>query len=204
MSDGPDFRELAGDDLSPEERARLERVHDLLVAAGPPPELPPALVEPDVDPREQSTVAFLPRRRAGLMLGIAAAIALTAFLGGFIAGRTDESFAETYAVRMHSTQPPSNASATIHVGEVDEAGNWPLKLVVRGLPALRKGEYYEMFLTRGSDLRAASCGAFRIANADESESVRLNAPYRLRAFDGWVVTVERPGSESHPIVLSTA
>ena len=45
MSDRPTFDELAGgDDLSPEEAARLERVHDLLVAAGPPPELPPHLL----------------------------------------------------------------------------------------------------------------------------------------------------------------
>ena len=47
MSDRPNFDELAGgDDLSPEEAARLERVHDLLVAAGPPAELPPHLLEP--------------------------------------------------------------------------------------------------------------------------------------------------------------
>ena len=31
-------------DLSPEERARLERVHEMLVAAGPPPELPGELL----------------------------------------------------------------------------------------------------------------------------------------------------------------
>ena len=44
MSDRPpSFDELAGgDDLSPEEAARLERVHNLLIEAGPPPELPPA------------------------------------------------------------------------------------------------------------------------------------------------------------------
>ena len=59
MTDRPDFRELVGD-LPDEERARLERVHDLLIAAGPPPELPPALVEPDLDPREEN-VEFLPR-----------------------------------------------------------------------------------------------------------------------------------------------
>ena len=33
MSRERDFRELVGDDLSPEERARLQRVHDLLVNA---------------------------------------------------------------------------------------------------------------------------------------------------------------------------
>ena len=40
MSRPPHFGDLVGNDLSPAERERLERVHDMLVAAGPPPELP--------------------------------------------------------------------------------------------------------------------------------------------------------------------
>jgi hypothetical protein len=33
----PDFRDLVGDDLEPEEEARLRRVHDILLVVGPPP-----------------------------------------------------------------------------------------------------------------------------------------------------------------------
>jgi hypothetical protein len=200
MTDKPDFRELVGDDVSPDERARLERVHDLLVAAGPPPELPPHLAEPGLE-RDDNVASFLPRRRTGMLLGLAAAIALTAFLGGFLAGGRGDRFTEDFAVPMHATSA-SPASATIHVGQVDSAGNWPLKVAVKGLPALRKGEYYEMFLTRGANLRAASCGTFRVVGA--SDEVRLNAPYTLRSFDGWIVTRETPGSDRHPIVLRTA
>ena len=198
MSDKPDFRELVGD-LPEEERARLERVHELLVTAGPPPELPPALVEPDLDPRDEN-VEFLPRRRAGFVLGIAAAVGVAAFLGGFLAGRAKEPFTEVYKVPMHGTVQAANASATIRVGKADQAGNWPLKVVVRGLKPLPKGQYYEMFLTRNGK-RAATCGTFRIAK--NSGSVRLNAPYNFRRFDGWVVTRERPGSNQHPVVLTT-
>src|SRR5437588_621917 len=64
----PEFRELVGDDLTPEERARLERVHELLVAAGPPPELPPALAEPPGESEPSPMV--LPRRRAGAILAL--------------------------------------------------------------------------------------------------------------------------------------
>lgn len=199
MSDRPEFRELVGEDLPAGERERLERVHDLLVSAGPPPELPPSLVQPDLDPREESSVSFLPRRRAGLMLGLAAAIALIAFLGGFVAGRAKDTFSSSFDVPMHGTALASNATATIHVGELDASGNWPLKVVVNGLRPLPKGEYYEMFLTRGGK-RAASCGTFRIVSG---ESVRLNAPYSLRRFNGWVVTREVPGSHRHPVVLTT-
>ena len=199
MTDKPDFRELVGEGLPAEERDRLERVHDLLVTAGPPPELPPQLVQPDLDPREGSAVAFLPPRRAGLMLGLAAAIALIAFVGGFVAGRAKDTFPTAFDVPMQGTALAANASATIHVGEVDSSGNWPLRVVAHGLKPLPKGEYYEMFLTRGGK-RAATCGTFRLSDGD---SVRLNAPYRLSGFDGWIVTLEHPGSGRHPVVLRT-
>jgi hypothetical protein len=198
VTDKPDFRELVGD-LPEEERTRLERVHELLIAAGPPPELPPALVEPDLDPREEN-IAFLPRRRAGFVLGIAAAVGIAAFLGGFLAGRTKEPFQEVFKVPLQGTAQAANASATIQVGKADEAGNWPLKVVVRGLKPLPKGQYYEMFLTRGHKA-AATCGTFRVAKG--GDSVRLNAPYNFRSFDGWVVTREVPGSNRHPVVLTT-
>ena len=196
----PDLDDLIGTDIVPGERARLERVHDLLIAAGPPPELPPALVEPDLDPREEN-VEFLPRRRAGLVLGIAAVVGVAAFLGGFLAGRQKEPFAEVFKVPMQGTAQAANASASIEVGKADAAGNWPLKVVVRGLKPLPKGQYYEMFLTNGADKRAATCGTFRVIQS--GDSVRLNAPYNFRSFDGWVVTREVPGSGKHPVVLAT-
>jgi hypothetical protein len=91
----------------------------------------------------------------------------------------------------------------IHVGKIDSAGNWPLKVELKNLPALPKGQYYEMFLSRGADRRAASCGTFRVSGESDDE-VRLNAPYRLDSFNGWIVTRERPGSTKHPVVLTTA
>jgi Anti-sigma-K factor rskA len=200
MSDRPDFCELVGEDLPAEERERLERVHELLVTAGPPPELPPRLVQPDLDAREQSAVTFLPRRRTGLVLGLAAAIALIAFVGGFVAGRVRQpAFPTVATVPMHGTGVASNASATIDIGEKDSNGNWPLKVVVHNLKPLPKGQYYEMFLTRNHK-PAATCGTFRLSSGD---SVRLNAPYRLNRFDGWIVTLERPGTNRHPVVLTT-
>jgi anti-sigma-K factor RskA len=202
MTDRPSFEELAGgEDLSPEEAARLERVHDLLVAAGPPAELPPHLLEPQPE-QQRDNVSFLPRRRVGALLGIAAAIALAALLGGYVLGQRHAPFDEAGSVQMHSTVAASTASAVIHVGKADSAGNWPLKLDVKGLPELPKGQYYEMFLSRGADKRAASCGTFRVSGS--TDDIRLNAPYRLNAFNGWIVTREKPGSNAHPVVLTTA
>jgi hypothetical protein len=177
-------------------------VHELLVAAGPPPELPPQLQKPVEPEKPRDNVSFLPRRRTGLLLGIAAAIALTAFLGGFISGeRHGSPFNEVAQLPMHGTTAASKASALLYVGKRDSAGNWPLKVDVKNLAALPKGEYYEMFISRGANARAASCGTFRAAG--NTDGLRLNAPFSLQGVTGWVVTLERPGSGKHPIVLTT-
>ena len=42
MTRGPDFDQLVGHEVGREERERLQRVHELLVEAGPPPELSPS------------------------------------------------------------------------------------------------------------------------------------------------------------------
>ena len=80
---------------------------------------------------------------------------------------------------MHGTAAAAKASAVIYVGKIDAAGNWPLKVDVRDLPALPKGEYYEMFLSRG-----AKAGRLlrHLPRPRATTSVRLNAPFRLRSF----------------------
>jgi hypothetical protein len=194
----PDFRELVGEDLTPEERERLERVHDLLVEAGPPPELPPALAEPDAD---VEVPVMLPRRRIGAMLGLAAALALAAFLGGYLAGHTtNPKFPTVKSVGMHGVGVAQAASGRIDIGALDTQGNWPLQVEVRHLPKLPRNGYYEMFLTRNGKI-AATCGTFVVKSA--TATVKLNAPYKLNRFDGWVVTLERPGQGGHPVMLTT-
>jgi hypothetical protein len=198
MTDGPDFRELVGEDLPREEEEELRRVHDLLVAAGPPPELPPHLQEPVEPEKPRDNVSYLPRRRTGLLLGLAAAIALVSLVLGYAVGAR-KGFKADFSVPMHATAAGAGASATIHVGELDSAGNWPLKVEVKGLKPLPKGGFYEMYLTRGGK-PVATCGTFR---AVDSQSVRLNAPYKLSNYTGWVVTREGRGAHIHPIVLRT-
>jgi hypothetical protein len=198
MSEPPDFRELVGNDLPAEERQRLEHVHDLLVAAGPPPELPPSLAEPGASEGPQT---FSSRRRVGTVLALAAAIALVAFLGGYLAAYFRTGFHGNYAVRMHGTPKAPNALAVIRVGDRDASGNVPLQLEVRGLKPLPRGGYYEMYLTR-HHRPAATCGTFRINSS--KVTVRLNAPYRFKEFDGWVVTEHLPGGPEHgPTLLTT-
>ena len=199
MSRPPDFDELFGGELSSEERARLRRAHDLLVRAGPPAELPPALAEP---PQTGATVRFLPRRRRIAALLVAAALLLVAFGGGYLVAHhgRGSSPAVAFTVKMHGTARAPEAVASLQVLEKDEAGNWPMLIRVRGLEQLPKGAYYELFLTRKGKLGPA-CGTFRVHGG--TTEVPLNAPYRLKQFDGWVVTRHVDGGAVANVPLLT-
>jgi hypothetical protein len=186
----PDFEELlGGEELSADERARLRLAHDLLVRAGPPPELPPALAEP---PATGASIRFLPRRRRIATALVAAALLLLAFEGGYLLahhGRGSSS-AVAFTVKMHGTPRAPEAVASLQVLDIDHAGNWPMVMRVRGLKQLPKGDYYELYLTRNGKL-GPQCGAFRVHSG--TTQVPLNAPYILRRFNGWVVTQHVPG-----------
>jgi hypothetical protein len=200
VSRPPDFDELVGADLPAAERVRLLRAHEALLAAGPPPELPPSLEHPpDPEPR----VSFLPQRRRFTAIGIAAALALAAFGGGWLAGGRGGGFHAAFTKPMHGTALAPSALATIRIADKDGAGNWPMRFSVNGLKALPAGGYYELYLSRhGKPI--ATCGTFTVHGG--TTVVRLNAPYNLRKFDGWLVTRHDAGGargETGAVVMTT-
>jgi hypothetical protein len=174
----PDFDELVGEGLTTPERERLLRVHELLLEAGPPPEL---LVPAPV-------AELRPRRRRGMLLALAAALALAAFAIGTVVGERSAGRTVDFEETMSGTEAAANASATLVVYEIDEAGNWPMEMKVAGLPPAASGRAFEVWLTKDDEL-AALCGSFR-TDASGSASVPMNAPYTFKEFDGWVVVEE--------------
>jgi hypothetical protein len=195
----PDFDDLAGgDDLAPDEEARLRRMHELLVAAGPPPELPPALADPPAE-RPARVVQLPGRRRRGVVLLVAAAVAAAAFGGGYWLGDRNGGWTtEGHPIAMHGSSAGELASIRLAPG--DRAGNWPLLLRVRGLPQLPKGGYYELLLTKDGRV-GPTCGTFRVHGG--ITEVELNAPYDLRRWSGWIVVAHRPGQATSAPVLKT-
>jgi len=173
----PDFDELVGSDLEPGERERLERVHELLVAAGPPPE-----------PGAHNVVPLTPRRRRGVLLALAAAIAVTAFALGAALVEGPSGRSVDFEQAMKGTPAAATASGSLVVYELDDAGNWPMEVRVDGLHPSGDGRPFELWLTRDGKL-ATLCGAF-VTSANGSASVPMNAPYKLNDFDGWVVVEE--------------
>jgi hypothetical protein len=202
MTRTPDFDELVGTDLDADERARLVRVHELLVAAGPPPELSPELeAGPDMlvtyrNPRRRA-------RRRPLLLAAAALALVLAFLGGYVAANRSSSaddFGSGRTIQLHATAAAPGALASIRIGRIDGGGNWPMRVVADGLPRLPSGGYYEVFLTRGGK-PVAPCGSFIIRSG--RGVAYLNAPYKLRGA-GWVVTIQKRGDRAPgPVVLTT-
>jgi len=197
-----DLHELIND-TSPEERDRLQRVHDLLVQAGPPPELPPALSEaptPAQMPRQEE-LGWLPPRRSGRILTLAAGFAVVALALGYLVGRHGAGFHTQFTKVMHATKADRSAQAVLAVGKLDAAGNWPLQLTVTGLRRLPTGGYYELWLTK-QGRPGASCGTFRVESGQTI--VRLNAPYDFRKYSGWIVVAKLPGKpESTTPLLKT-
>jgi hypothetical protein len=202
----PDFDELVGTDLPEEERERLRRAHELLVQAGPPPELSPELEsvpwpEDALGPiwgRRRERRSFM-RRPVVLAAALATAV-VAGFLLGNSTGPSGDSIDVRQTLRMHGTDLEPAALATLKLGHADRKGNWPMILHVEGLPRLRNGGYYDLYLTRGGR-PLVSCGTF---NADGKTDVRLVAAYKLDRFDknGWVIVRKVPGHfEPDQIVL---
>jgi hypothetical protein len=185
----PDFFDLVGDEGSPEELEQLRRTHDLLVAAGPPPELSPRLADVPVE-RQRSRSSAGPRRRTGTAFLLAAGVAAAAFGIGFLVGGRGSSDFQAERDRTAQMHPASGsglvtAGAVVEVGTRDEVGNWPLRVRVSGLKPLPQGEWYELYLTRGGKI-TAWCGAFSVKDRGRT-TVQFSVPYRLKNA-GWVVT----------------
>ena len=201
MNRTPDFDELVGPDADRAERERLRRVHDLLLQAGPPPELSPEIAS---GPTLAMTLQRAPRRirhRAAL-LAAAIAIIAGAYLAGFATGNgRGNGVSAGRTLSLVGTKAAPRALASLRVDPADPAGNWPMRLSVTGLPKLPPHGYYAVYLVRDGE-PYAPCGTFVVAGSTRGTSVWLNAPYRLQPGDTWVVTRQLPGShKAGPVVM---
>jgi hypothetical protein len=188
----PTLDELIGADTTGAERQRLQHVHELLLEAGPPPEVSPELEQ---GPNLKMTVGKrrrVVRQRALLLLAASLAVLLV-FLGGYAVGNQKGSTKSATAVslKLMGTSAVPNAQASLEVWH-RHAGNWPMTLTAVGLPKLAPHRYYEVYLIRDGKL-SGSCGTFRVTNSRRAVTVTLNSPYTLEKGDSWVVTRPGPG-----------
>jgi hypothetical protein len=203
MTPPPELHDLIDPDANPEEQARLERTHELLVAAGPPP----AGGIPEAPRGRAAVVPFRKRPRLAALSAVAAAV-LVAVGAGYLLGARGNGLDAVATVPMHGVAPTSRASADLAIGSADENGNVPIEMRISGLPQLPRGGWYELYLSKDGKL-GASCGTFQTAGPETT--VRLSVGYTLAdwhengLYDGWVVTAHVPGkpASGKQILLTT-
>lgn len=188
MNRVPNFDELVDAETTGAERERLQRAHELLLRAGPPPELPPEL---EAGPSLQVTFARKRKRAKGraMMLLAAALVGVLVFIGGYAIGNGKGGGGGGLPVttlNLKGTSAAPNAVASLEVWHPKD-GNWPMTLSVVGLEMLPPRRYYEVYVVRGGKI-LGSCGMFRVEQTRNPVVVTLNAPYPLQKGDTWVVT----------------
>ena len=198
MNREPRLDELIGTETSGAEREQLQHVHELLLEAGPPPELSPEL---EAGPNLGTTLGKRRRpvkQRAMLLLAAALALGLVFFAGYAVRNHgsgTTSGSKPVLAMALKGTRLAPAAQGTIQLwNDTQGHGNWPMTLRVVGLPPLPPRNYYEVYLLRNGK-PWGSCGTFRVGgtgSSDQEVTVTLSVPYSLHKGDSWVVT--RPGA----------
>jgi hypothetical protein len=199
-----DFKDIVDTDgLEPEDEARLRHVHELLVQAGPPPDLPPSLERtPEAAEAEIVQFPLLPARRWAVAGVVAATLAVIAFGGGYVFGHSKASPSALHVTRAVAMHGMGDSQAILRLAAHDGAGNWPMELEVTNLPVQQqRSAYYELWLTKHGK-PAEPCGFFRMRGS--KTTVRFTVPYGLKGVDGWVVTEQSHGERTPgPVVLTT-
>ena len=199
----PDFDELVGTDIEPEQRERMLRAHQMLLAAGAPPELPPSLVDPRPPEAEVIPLGFANRRRLATTLVLAAAITVLAFGAGFLTGHHRGGRGPVATIVMRGTAAVPDAEGSIQLGGTDKAGNWPMLVRVSNLPKASNDAYYTLWLTK-KGRAVAPCGSFLVRGGSHPTEVRFTVAYKRSEYDGWVVTKQtRHARKPGPVLLKT-
>jgi hypothetical protein len=196
VSREPHLDDLVGTEVTGAERQRLQQVHEMLLEAGPPPEISAEL---EAGPTLGMTLGGHAhqrrkvKRRAMLLLAAAILIALV-FIAGYASRGGGKSSSSGVAIRQafQGTSLAPHAQGTLEVWSSQDGNNWPMTLTVVGLKQLPPHTNYDVYLVRNGKPWGA-CGSFRVGgNPQDPVTVTLSAPYTLHKGDTWVVT--RPGA----------
>jgi len=189
----PKLDELIDAETTGAERQRLQHVHDLLLQAGPPPELTPQL-------RKAPTFGVVPlqlkrrvvKRRALVLLAAAIAVAAV-FAAGYGVGNRGGSNGSARTLALQGTKLARHAQATLEVWRPAH-GNVPMTLQVEGLRKLPPRSYYDVYLVRDGRVQPwGVCGSFRVRDSSRVLTLNFTSPYPLQKGDSWVVTRPGPG-----------
>ena len=173
--------------VSPEDRARMLRVHELLVSAGPPADLPSELADAPSEVGGAQVIAFPRRRRTAAAISIAAAVAVACFSGGYLLANQAHHSSSLHAIRVVGLSGEQNSLASLRVGAADANGNWPVQLTVQGLPPLHGTDSHYLLMLTQNGKPTWVCGMFKVGK-DGATTVTFSVPYRITGQTKWAVT----------------
>jgi hypothetical protein len=173
--------------VSPEDRARMLRMHELLVSAGPPADLPSELADAPSDVGGAQVIAFPRRRRTAAAISIAAAVAVACFSGGYVLANQAHHSSSLHAIRVVGLSGEQNSLASLRVGAADANGNWPVQLTVQGLPPLHGADSHYLLMLTQNGKPTWVCGMFKVGK-DGATTVAFSVPYRITGQTKWAVT----------------
>ena len=180
-----------------DELDRVRQTHNLLrelALSEPPPELKSRTM---AQARGETTTRFGVSWK--LWVPAAAALLVATILSiGLLQAIIGDSSA---SVPLAATALAPGASGELRGEKVGE--NFQVELEVRGLPKLRKDEYYEMWYAR-EDGERISCGTFRAQPAGQT-TVNLTAPVNAVSYPKIEVTREpdngNPGTSGKEVLV---
>ena len=140
---------MSDDDLTPAERAEIERVHGVLAD-------PAVWAEPPLDLQERVVAAIDEEAGSGRrlrrirysLLAAAAAVVLAAGVTVGVQATRDEPV--QFAASLTGTQLAPDAAANVTLTQTDSG--WKIELHATGLPRRADGEFYEAWLKSGAGL----------------------------------------------------
>ncbi len=136
-------------------------------------------------------------RPLGAAFALAAAIALAAFLGGYVTGyqRSDGDFDAARSVVL-GTGP---MRAIVRFAAADANGNRRMLVTAQGLPQTKPGNYYVLLMTKmGKPI--VTCGTFKVGS-DPLTTVRFTIGYEVEDFDGLLLAEYRHADrKDHPLL----
>ena len=135
-------------DLTPAERAEIERVHDVLGDPAVWAEPPPYLQEAVVAAIAEEAGAGKRRRLRLALVGIAAAALLA--VGVTVGVYVNRDQPVEFAATLSGTELSPDASGTVTLTKTPSG--WDIRLHATGLPRREDGEYYQAWLKNDAGL----------------------------------------------------
>lgn len=172
---------MSDDDLTPAERAEIERVQGVLAD-------PAVWAEPPLDLQERVVAAITEEARAGRRVRriryslVAAAAAVVVAVGLTVGLQATRDEPVQFAASMTGTRLAPDAAANVTLTETKNG--WKIELHATGLPRRTNGEFYEAWLKSEAGLLVP------IGTFNEGTDVTLWSGVRPSTFPTLTVTKE--------------